>query len=128
MTGGSGSATVVMSAVIGLVAVLAVAVAGLAMLYAARTQAQTAADASALAAAVATYPPAAEMTPIGAARLAASSNGASIVRCECPVDPALGTRTVTVTAGIRAEVPVFGSFLVRARSSAEFDPRRWLGW
>ena len=118
---------VAMSAAVALVAVVSVAVAGLGTLYSARAQAQTAADAAALAAAVATYPPAATSSPHAAARLVAAENSAGVISCFCPRNGDLEPRVVEVVVGIEADVPVFGEWLVRASSRAEFDPVRWLG-
>lgn len=119
--------TVVTSAVIAIVALASVAVAGVGSLYSARAQAQVAADAAALAAAVATYPPAATTTPMLAARAVATENGVLVQRCDCPRDGTLQARTVRVVTVIRADVPVLGEWLVHASSRAEFDPLRWLG-
>lgn len=117
---------VAMSAALGVVAIASVAIAGLGSLYAARAQAQIAADAAALASAVATYPPASATTPAAAATDVASQNGAAVVRCVCPPDASIQVRVVEVVTAIRADVPVFGEWLVRASSRAEFDPMRWL--
>lgn len=123
-----GSMTLVMVAVGGIVATLAVATAGLGALYAARAQANTSADAAALAAAVATYPPAARGSgPLAAARQAARHNGARLVTCSCPVDGSVRPRTVTVVASVSVTVPFFGDLDVRGAARAEFDPRGWLG-
>ena len=118
---------VAMSAAVAVVAVASVAVAGLGVLYSARTQAQTGADAAALAAAVATYPPAASVSPVAAARDIAGENGAVVLRCSCPRDPTFRARVVEVVTAIRVDVPVFGEWLVHGSSRAEFDPVRWLG-
>jgi hypothetical protein len=104
-----------------------VALAALATLYSVRAQAQVGADAAALAAAVATYPPAARIAPSLAALSGATANGAVVVACRCAIDTTLETRTVEVVVAVPATVPVFGSLTVRASSRAEFDPRRWLG-
>lgn len=122
-----GSMAVAMSAAVALVAMVSVAVAGLGALYSARAQAQTAADAAALAAAVASYPPAATSSPEAAARLAASENSAGVVACACHRNGSLVPRVVEVVVGVEIDVPVFGEWLVRASSRAEFDPLRWLG-
>lgn len=108
-------------------AVLSVAVAGLGSLYASRTQAQVAADAAALAAAVATYPPASGPSPQMSAKEIARSNGAVLISCSCPRDESPSVRTVEVVAGVTTNVPIFGDVMVRASSRAEFDPWRWLG-
>lgn len=118
---------VAMGGVVALVAVATIAVTGLAAVYATRAQAQVAADAAALAAAVSTYPPASEGTPLASAREVAARNGASVVSCGCSRDASLATRTVEVVAEIGVNVPVFGEITVRASGRAEFDPRRWLG-
>lgn len=109
------------------IAVVSVATTGLGLAYAARAQAQTASDAAALAAAVATYPPASTGSPVAVARRVAVSNGAELISCECGVDRAIRPRTVIVGTRVTVDVPVFGPLEVHARSRAEFDPRRWLG-
>jgi hypothetical protein len=119
--------TVVMTGVIVIVAVVTTAVAALGMLYAARAQATNAADAAALAAAVATYPSIGRESPVVVAEDAAGANGAVLVGCVCPTDPSLNERTVQVTTAIRVQVPIFGEVTVRSRARAEFDPMRWLG-
>lgn len=116
-----------MSAAVGIVAILAIAVTALASMYAARAKAQVAADASALAAAVATYPSASTSSPGASARSVAASNGAVLLECRCPRDESLTVRTVEVLTAVVVDVPVFGEANVRARSRAEFDPMRWLG-
>ena len=117
----------VMAAWCAVLIVASVAVAGLATLYAARAQAENAADAGALAAAVATYPPAGDDSPTVAARRLVTLNGASLVVCHCALDSGHTARTVLVTAEVLADVPVFGTVTVRGSSRAEFDPRLWLG-
>jgi hypothetical protein len=47
--------------------------------------------------------------------------------CACPVDGNLEARVAEVVVGVEADVPIFGQWLVRAGSRAEFDPSRWLG-
>lgn len=123
-----GSMSVLWFALVGVITVVIVATAGLGLAYAARAQAQVASDAAALAAAVATYPPAVEGgSPASRARSVASANGATLVSCVCPVDRTLEERTVTVIAQVIADVPILGELRIRAASRAEFDPRRWLG-
>lgn len=116
-----------MAGVIAIVVLLGVAVTALGMLYAARAQATTAADAAALAAAVATYPPASGTDPGVAAGRVAQANGARIVECLCPRNGGLVPRTVEVMTAVVVDVPVFGTLTVRSVSRAEFDPIRWLG-
>lgn len=122
-----GSSTVLILGVVGLIATMSVATAGLGLAYGARTQAQTAADAAALSAAVATYPPAAEGDPQTRARVAASANGAKMTACECRVDLSRRPRIVTVGVAVDVDVPIFGRIEVGATSRAEFDPGLWLG-
>jgi secretion/DNA translocation related TadE-like protein len=122
-----GSTTVAMTGAVAIVALLSISVAGLGALYAARTQAQLAADAASLAAAVATYPPASDQSPEAAASDVAGRNGAVVTRCRCTRDASLSVRTVEVVTGVRVDVPVFGELTVRGSSRAEFDPGRWLG-
>ncbi len=118
---------IAMTALVAIVATLTMAVAAVGLLFGARAQATNAADAAALAAAVATFPPAASNSPPIAARRMAEANGAVLLACECPSDSTLSPRTVTVTAGVEAEVPLFGQLMVRVSSRAEFDPLLWLG-
>ena len=122
-----GSMAVASSGVTAVVALLGVAVAAIGMLYGARAQATNAADAAALAAAVATYPPASSVDPVTAARQAAMANGLVLIDCRCPRDASLAIRTVEVVAVVEVEVPVFGRVSVSSASRAEFDPMRWLG-
>lgn len=117
-----------LAGIIALLAAVALATAGLGVVYAAREQAAAGADAAALAAAVATFPPAGRAgSPAEAARAAAAANGAALTSCQCPIQENMGTRTVTVITSVRVNVPLFGELVVRARSRAEFDPGRWLG-
>ena len=123
----AGSATVAMTGAIAMIAFASVAIAGLGSVYATRTQAQVAADAAALAAAVATYPPASQSAPHESAKDVARRNGATLIGCSCPVDETPSARVVEVVTAIAVDVPVFGDVIVRASSRAEFDPWRWLG-
>jgi predicted membrane-bound mannosyltransferase len=123
----SGSATIVSMLVVGLVLAAVVGLGSLTVLYGARTEASTAADAAALAAAVATYPPAGAGTPESEAARYASANGAVVVTCTCTVDPSLASRTVTVIVEREVSVPIFGSLRVKAGATGEFDPVAWLG-
>jgi hypothetical protein len=119
--------TVVMTAVMGLLALTIVATASLGGLYAARSQAMSAADAAALAAAVATYPGVARSSPRLEASRVASLNGAFLVSCRCPMDASLTMRVVEVIVGVSVDAPLFGELTVRVGSRAEFDPEAWLG-
>lgn len=125
--GEAGAATVAMVAVAALLATLGIATASLGAAYGARAQAQTASDAAALAAAVATYPGASNTSPSFRAAAVAEANGAALIRCSCAVDQSLSVRVVEVVTGVGIHVPIFGRLQVRAASRAEFDPRRWLG-
>lgn len=111
-----------------MIAVLAVAVASIGILYGAKAKAQTAADAGALAAAVATYPPVGRGAPAAVARSVVADNGSRLVSCRCGTDASLSERTVEVVASVGVSVPIFGTVEVGASSRAEFDPMRWLGW
>ena len=123
-----GSMLPAVAGVVAVVATLTMATASLGVIYAARETAVNGADAAALAAAVATYQPAAGGTgPKTAARAVATAKGALLVGCDCPVDPRLRARVATVTTSVEVEVPLLGRIPVRARSRAEFDPLRWLG-
>lgn len=117
-----------MAGLLGVIALLAVAVASIGVLYGAKAQAQTAADAGALAAAVATYPPVARGAPPVVARSVVAENGSRLVSCRCRVDGSLSERTVEVVTAVGVSVPIFGTVEVGASSRAEFDPMRWLGW
>lgn len=127
MTGDRGSATIGILMVVAWVAVALIGVGAVAVLYGARVEAANAADAAALAAAVATYPPAGGGDPEGEARRLAGENGASLVGCDCPVDGGLRARVVTVMVATEVSVPFFGELTVRAGARAEFDPLLWLG-
>ena len=116
-----------LSGVVGVIAIVSVVTAGLGLAYGARAQAQIAADAAALAAAVATYPPASTANPIVQARAVARDNGAMLVRCDCRVDFRMQPRVVTVVTLVEADLPFFGRRGVRAEAMAEFDPELWLG-
>ena len=118
---------VLMVGIVALLAVVVVATGSLGVAYAARTQATTAADAGALAAAVATYPPTGRRDPVDEARTVVTRNGAKLLSCECRVISHLAIRTDSVVTAVVIDVPVFGHLEIRGVSRAEFDPRRWLG-
>lgn len=127
MKGDRGSATIVGLFLVAVVGVGMIGLGSVASLYAARNHANTAADAAALAAAVATYPPAGADRPLVEARRYARLNATTLQSCQCPIDPSMRIRTVTVIVELKAKVPLFGVLPVRAGASAEFDPRAWLG-
>jgi hypothetical protein len=123
----NGAGTVLMLGICGIVATIGVGTAALGALFDAREQAATAAEAAALAAAVATYPPAAEGPPQRLAAEFARSNGARLVSCWCELDGSLRPRVVAVTVALSADVPLFGAVAVGKTARAEFEPRLWLG-
>lgn len=125
--GEHGSATILVTMVVGLVLTAVIGLGSVTILYGARTEAGTAADAAALAAAVATYPPAGAGTPGAEAWRYATANGAVVVSCVCPVDPSFAIRTVTVIVEKQVSVPFFGTLGVKAGATGEFDPLAWLG-
>ena len=114
-------------AVVALVAIVGIGVTSVAGLIAAREQAFAAAEAAALAAAVATYPPAASDNPVQLARQYAGANGARLVTCRCAVDGTMKVRTVTVVTSVSMDVNLFGELAVKGAARAEFDPRAWMG-
>lgn len=123
----SGSMSLLMTAVAGLLAVVAVATTALSLAYSARVQASTAADAAALAAAPATYPGVGPGSPMQAASSLAAANGARLVSCLCAVDRSPRARVVSVVTAVPVELPLFGRLEVTATASAEFDPSVWHG-
>jgi hypothetical protein len=116
-----------MLGVCGLVASIGVGTAALGALFEARERAATAAEAGALAAAVATYPPAADGSPDRLAAELAGRNGARLISCWCDVDVSLRPRVVAVTVALTADVPLFGEVTLGKTARAEFEPRLWLG-
>jgi Flp pilus assembly protein TadG len=101
---------------------LALAVADLGSLLLARSRAQAAADAAALAAVVQQAPILGRGSdPEGAARETAAANGASLTSCECAVYDAHATVEVSLTPRI-AFVSGWRSRAVRARARADVDP------
>ncbi len=119
--------TVLVIGWVAVIAVIGVAATSIGSLLAAREQAYTAAEAAALASAVATYPPAGTGSPVAQAAEYARRNGARLAMCRCPVDISMLPRTVTVTTALAVEVPIFGQVTVRASARSEFDPGLWLG-
>jgi hypothetical protein len=89
----------------------------------ARSQAQIAADAAALAAAPVTFRSfGANGSPGDEAAIYAEVNGARLVACSCPVDSSWNTRTVAVVVAVPIEPVVLAATEVRAFSRAEFVP------
>ena len=127
MSGERGSAAVLLLAVAGLVAILAVGVANVGIAFAGRLQAAAAADAAALAAAPVTFRPfGAAGSPAEEARRFAGANGARLVACRCPIDRSWQPRVVEIVVERRVELLSMGSITVRASSRAEFSPARLL--
>ena len=89
--------------------------------------AANAADAAALGAATATFPPASGGSPVAVARDLANRNGAHLVACDCGVNATLSARVASVVVAVEVDLPVFGSVTVTRTARAEFDPRLWLG-
>jgi secretion/DNA translocation related TadE-like protein len=122
-----GSATVIMLAVTGLLASATVGLASVGLAFSARVQATAAADAAALAAAVATYPGTGRGPPAAEADRLARANGAVLMACLCPIDSTFAVRTVTVRTSVPVMLPLFGRVSVSGAARAEFDPREWWG-
>lgn len=123
-----GSVTPLLLAVAGVVLVLAVGVADVGILLAARLQAAAAADAAALAAAPVTFRPfGATSGPDAEAQRLAAANGARLTACSCDTDPSWNARIVVVTVERRVPLLGLGTVTVAASSRAEFDPAKLLG-
>lgn len=118
-----GSVAPLLLAVAGVVLVLAVGVADVGILLAARLQAAAAADAAALAAAPVTFRPfGATSGPDAEARRLAAANGARLTACSCRADPSWDARIVVVVGERRVPLLGLGTVTVAASSRAEFDP------
>jgi secretion/DNA translocation related TadE-like protein len=124
MTGERGSVTVVAVALVGFMALLAVALGGMGQVVAAQGKAQAAADAAALAAAPVTFRPfGATGSAYDEARSFAEANGARLVECRgCRVDRSWNRRIVEVTVRVDIEILGVGRSQVAAVSAAEFVP------
>ena len=118
-----GSVSLFAAGVLVMIGTLIAGLAGIGQVLLARSQAVTAAEAGALAAAPVTF------RPFGATGSAASeaarlvrANGARLVACTCTHDPGYEPRTVTVT--VRVPVAVLGlrEFTLEASAAAEFRP------
>jgi Cys-tRNA(Pro)/Cys-tRNA(Cys) deacylase len=120
-----GSVSVLAAAIAGLLALLSTAVVAGGVVSAGRGRAVAAADAAALAAAPVTFRPfGASGSPADEAQRLAAEHGATLLRCDCPIDPSWSPRVVEVEVAVTVEM--FGSHTVRAVSRAEFDPVRLL--
>lgn len=114
--GERGSASVVTAAVMCVLLVLTLLSADLARVLAAVSRAQTAADASALAAASSLALPGG-LEPSAAAATYASSNGALLDNCDCA--PGTHTAEVSVRVEVRGSVLASAVGWVHARARAE---------
>lgn len=129
MKGDDGSVTVVLAAVIGLMAVLAACIGGLVQIQLARETVQVAADSAALAAAPVTFRPfGASGSAIEEAARFAAANGGTLIECTgCETDASWRSRVVRVEVAVEVNVLGLGSITVAAVSAAEFDPVGLLG-
>lgn len=119
----SGSASVAVIGATGLLLLLVVWIAALAVVMRAHLDATTAADAAALAAAPVTFLPfGAEGSPADEAARFARLNGARLVWCRCPPDRSFESRTVEVRVAKTVDLPVLGDTTVEATGRAEFVP------
>lgn len=108
---------------VGLAALLALGVGLVGGGIAAYAQASNAADAAALAAAPVTFSPFGAVDgPSAEADRFARMNGATLLRCSCPVDASWNPRTVEVVVARVIAFPVIGSVSIRATSRATFEP------
>ena len=118
--GQRGTITVLVPVVVGVIFILAAALLDVTAMLSARIRAQTAADASALAAAPATFT--GETSPREAARRMAEANGARLVWCRCRVDQRSVSRTVSVKTERVARLWLWGNVRIPAVARAEFIP------
>jgi hypothetical protein len=112
-----------MLAVIGVALLASVLIVDIGGYLVARLHAAAAADAAALAAAPATFPPASgNERPIEAARRFAAANDVRLVACRCAVDASWATRRVEVVVVRAVDLVVLGRHEVQAIGAAEFSP------
>jgi hypothetical protein len=105
------------------VVALSLAVAAVGVGVGTYVSASNAADAAALAAAPVTFRPfGAAGSPAREAARYAAINGATLVSCQCPLDPSWDARTVTVQVVRRVDIPGIGVWHVTATSRATFEP------
>ena len=118
-----GSASVALLGVMGVALMLALGVGLVGSVLRGRTEANTAADAAALAAAPVTFLPfGAAGSPTQEAARFAARNGARLISCSCPMDDSWEPRTVVVVVERSVSIAPFGTVEVRATSRAEFVP------
>lgn len=118
-----GFASAITLSLLALAGLLCLAVADAANVLVSRSRAQTAADAAALAAAVAQWPfLSRDEPPEEAAARVAEQNGAVLESCDCPLR---GQRAVvTVSVGTRIRMLGVAPHRVDARAESAFDPDR----
>jgi len=118
-------------AIIGAIAVmllLVVWIAALAVVTRAHQEANTAADAGALAAAPVTFLPfGAQGSPKEEAARFVDLNGAEMVWCRCAIDRTFEPRTVEVRVRRTVQLPILGTTSIEATGRAEFIPAALLG-
>ena len=118
-----GSAAVALLGVIAVALVLTAGLGAVGTWLRARTEANAAADAAALAAAPVTFLPfGAQGTAAEEAARFAAINGTRLVWCVCPPDPSWEPRTVEVEVEKEVEIWPLGTFTVKGRGRAEFVP------
>ena len=111
-----GNSAIVILGGAGLVMILLLGLADLASFFLARTKAQTAADAAALAA-VAELIPAIGEDPQGKADQYASANGAEVIECSCSI----GSTIAEVTVAVPVRLTLHPMPVVQARAKAEIS-------
>ena len=118
-----GGASLTLLGVIALALLLAYGLLAVGAVLEARTEASTAADAAALAAAPVTFLPfGARGSPAEEAARFATANGVRLVWCVCPPDPSWEPRTVVVEVEKVVTLWPVGELRVRAQGRAEFVP------
>lgn len=121
--GERGSATILALALVCVVMAIGLALLAAVQLVTARVRAVNAADAAALAAAPATFPPLSMgETPSGIAAEMAAANGARLLRCLCPMVRSFDPRNVAVEVAVATRIAIVGEVEVRAASRAEYVP------
>lgn len=118
-----GAAGILLLGVAALVMLLAMGLGLVGAVLRARVEATAAADAAALAAAPVTFLPFGALgTPAEEAARFAAANGATLLACDCPLDPSWNPRTVSVEVSRRVTLGGVGLLTVTAKSRAEFVP------
>lgn len=109
--------------IVGVIVVLGVMLGTAGQYLTARSQAQAAADAAALAAAPVTFRPfGSHGDPAAEAAQLAAANGARLARCLCPVDPSWASRIVEVEVYLAVNLAGIGLREIKAVAAAEFSP------